>query len=148
MDTALVGDLLAWMVACADIDYNGFLRAFAEDPPTAGEDFTGAPSWGLSAAAATALEPWLVRYCARVAPSSPASTAARAARMRAANPKYLLRNHVADSVIDPAQRGDFGPLRRLLAVLARPYDDHGPDAAAWATGPPPERRGRQCSCSS
>jgi serine/tyrosine/threonine adenylyltransferase len=41
--------------------------------------------------------------------------------------------------------GDFAPFHRLMAVLARPFDD-GPDTAEYAKPPLPEERVRQTFC--
>jgi uncharacterized protein YdiU (UPF0061 family) len=42
--------------------------------------------------------------------------------MRRVNPLYVLRNHLAQAVINDVQRGSPAELRRLLTVLARPFD--------------------------
>ena len=65
---------------------------------------------------------WLARYAARVA-QEPAAPAERRARMHAANPKYVLRNYLAQQAIDSAEQGDMAGVRALLDVLRRPYED-------------------------
>jgi uncharacterized protein YdiU (UPF0061 family) len=65
---------------------------------------------------------WLRAYGARVAAEGQ-PRADRVARMRAANPKYVLRNYLAQQAIDAAAEGDSSVIERLLRVLARPYDD-------------------------
>ncbi len=70
---------------------------------------------------------WLRRWAARVRGGAP--DAARQAVMRQANPKYVLRNWMAQLAIDAAEQGDLAPLTRLHAVLRRPYDDQ-PEAHA------------------
>ncbi len=64
--------------------------------------------------------------------------AERSGRMKAANPKYVLRNYLAQNAITAADQGDFSVMERLLRVLKTPYDDlpHEEDLAArrpeWA----------------
>jgi uncharacterized protein YdiU (UPF0061 family) len=65
---------------------------------------------------------WLRDYAARVAQEGRPDEA-RIARMNRANPKYVLRNYLAQQAIDAAAQGDTSVIERLLRVLARPYDD-------------------------
>ncbi|HUR42031.1 MAG TPA: protein adenylyltransferase SelO [Verrucomicrobiae bacterium] len=65
---------------------------------------------------------WLADYRARLAHEN-SDDAGRAARMDAANPKYVLRNHLAQAAIEKAQVGDFGEIEVLRALLARPFDE-------------------------
>jgi uncharacterized protein YdiU (UPF0061 family) len=65
---------------------------------------------------------WLRRYLARVRQDAvPASE--RRDRMNRANPKYVLRNYLAQQAIDALERGDASVMERLMAVLQRPYDE-------------------------
>jgi len=63
---------------------------------------------------------WLRRYLARVLDTG-LSPAERRQRMHAANPKYVLRNYLAQLAIDEVEQGESGKLRRLLEVLRHPY---------------------------
>jgi uncharacterized protein YdiU (UPF0061 family) len=65
---------------------------------------------------------WLTRYSARVREDAMEPGARRAA-MNAVNPKYVLRNYLAQQVIDRAEDGEEGGVVELLDVLRRPYDD-------------------------
>ncbi|MEW6167172.1 MAG: protein adenylyltransferase SelO [Pseudomonadota bacterium] len=93
-----------------------------------------------------ALDAWLPDYRARLR-AEQSDDAARAARMNAVNPKYVLRNHLAQRAIDDAQRGSRAEIDRLLTILRRPYDEQ-PEYAAYADEPPPDMRHVAVSCSS
>jgi serine/tyrosine/threonine adenylyltransferase len=69
-----------------------------------------------------ALNEWLARYVARLAEDSMAP-AQRRESMRAANPRYVLRNYLAQQAIDQAERGNMSGIVELLDVMRRPYDD-------------------------
>jgi uncharacterized protein YdiU (UPF0061 family) len=67
--------------------------------------------------------------------------------MDSVNPKYVLRNYLAQVAIEKAQQKDFSEISRLLAILEHPFDEQ-PEAEAY--GPPPPDWGTrlQVSCSS
>ncbi len=71
----------------------------------------------------------------------------RAARMDRVNPKFVLRNHLAEVAIRRAREGDFSEIGRLLKVLSRPFDEH-PEHAAYAGFPPDWAQQIEVSCSS
>lgn len=43
------------------------------------------------------------------------------ATMRLVNPRYILRNHMAQTAIEAAQRDDFSEVERLFELLAQPF---------------------------
>ena len=65
---------------------------------------------------------WLHRWLARVADQDLPFTTRRA-RMHAVNPRYVLRNYLAQLAIDDATHGDHARIHTLLDVLRHPYDD-------------------------
>jgi len=65
---------------------------------------------------------WLQRYAARLARDvQPA--ARRHARMNRVNPRFVLRNYLAQEVIERAEAGDASRIAELLDVLRHPYDE-------------------------
>ncbi len=44
-------------------------------------------------------------------------------RMNRVNPKYVLRNYLAQTAIEKAQQKDFSEIDRLLTLLQNPYRD-------------------------
>jgi uncharacterized protein YdiU (UPF0061 family) len=65
---------------------------------------------------------WLRRYIARVREDA-VTASERTARMNRANPKYVLRNYLAQLAIDALANGDASIMERLMAVLQYPYDE-------------------------
>jgi uncharacterized protein YdiU (UPF0061 family) len=67
--------------------------------------------------------------------------------MRAANPKYVLRNWLAEGAIRKARARDFAEVGRLLDCLRRPFDEQ-PGFEHYASPPPDWASGLEVSCSS
>ena len=67
--------------------------------------------------------------------------------MLAANPKFVLRNHLAEQAIRKAQAGDFSEVQRLFVLLQTPFAEH-PGAEADADFPPDWASSIEISCSS
>ena len=89
---------------------------------------------------------WLQRYEQRLQSESRPDDA-REAAMRAVNPKYILRNYLAQQVIQEAQNGDYAPLHELIKVLERPFDEQ-PEYEHYAALPPDWGKHMNISCSS
>ena len=93
---------------------------------------------------------WVKGYQARVrADGTP--DAERRSRMNRVNPKYVLRNYLAQLAIDKSESGDHSMISELLDVLRRPYDDQ-PEKEELAAKRPDWARDRagcsMLSCSS
>ncbi|MGA9395529.1 MAG: YdiU family protein [Azonexus sp.] len=93
-----------------------------------------------------ACDAWLVRWRARQA-QTPWEDAARQAVMRTVNPKYVLRNWLAEGAIRKAQERDFSEVGRLLACLRHPFAEQ-PEFEHYAALPPDWANGLEVSCSS
>ncbi len=68
------------------------------------------------------LAQWLAQY-QQVIDAQQIAEADRTQRMNAVNPKYVLRNYLAQQAIDRAAEGDVSMLHELHEVLRRPYDE-------------------------
>lgn len=93
-----------------------------------------------------AWDAWAAEYRARLQ-SEQSDDAARTTGMLATNPKYVLRNHMAETAIRAARDKDFSEVDRLLAVLSKPFDEQ-PEAEPYAKLPPDWASGLEVSCSS
>ena len=134
-DQVLIDDLLRLMAA-DHADFTITLRRLAGPDSATRDVFVDR----------AAFDAWALRYRARLALES-SDDAERAARMNRVNPKYILRNHLAQAAIEAAQRGEFGELARLLQVLEHPYDEQ-PANEAYADHPPAWAQQIEVSCSS
>jgi uncharacterized protein YdiU (UPF0061 family) len=65
---------------------------------------------------------WLRRYKVRVQEDQ-TTDANRRAAMNQVNPKYVLRNYMAQLAIDKSETGDHSLIHELLDVLRNPYDE-------------------------
>jgi uncharacterized protein YdiU (UPF0061 family) len=73
--------------------------------------------------------------------------AERQAAMREVNPKYILRNYLAQQAIDAAGNGDYGEIDRLLQILRDPFAEQ-PEFGHYADPPPDWAARISVSCSS
>ncbi|MCQ9373501.1 YdiU family protein [Methyloversatilis sp. XJ19-13] len=120
------------LLQAEECDFTIFFRALAEVPVAtalAGDAAALAPlhdafysADGPSADHGRALLAWLQGWAQRVTAGGEAD-AARVARMNASNPKYIVRNWLAQRAIDDAGAGDTAMIERLLKMMQQPYDE-------------------------
>jgi serine/tyrosine/threonine adenylyltransferase len=160
-DSVLV-DNLPELLAAVETDMTLFYRALANVPVTGARQDIGDAEL-LAPLEVAFYDPasvghehrmqlavWLRRYALRVREDGTTDDERRA-RMNGVNPKYLLRNYVAQLAIDRAELGDPSVVLELLEVLRRPFDEQ-PDKARYAEKRPEWARNRagcsMLSCSS
>ncbi len=68
-------------------------------------------------------------------------------RMDRVNPKYILRNYLAQGAIEKAQQKDYSEIDRLLQLLQDPYTEQ-PGMESYAAAPPNWGKHLSVSCSS
>jgi len=126
------------------VDYTNFFRALSSLPDTP-SDSADAPILTLFRDVARG-RAFLERYRTRTLIES-RNDSARQAAMRAANPKVVLRDYLAQGAIAAAEQGDFTEIARLHAALRTPFDDR-PQTDAYAAPPPHWAKEISVSCSS
>jgi len=93
-----------------------------------------------------AFDLWAEQYLQRLV-QQPLTDQQRCAQMLRTNPKYVLRNYMAQAAIEKAQQGDYSEVNLLLRVLQNPFDEH-PEAEKYAGLPPDWADHISVSCSS
>ncbi len=143
-DRALIDDLLRLM-ANDSCDFTITFRrmaSFSAEPGTANATVRD------MFVDRAAFDAWAQRYADRLAREASVDPA-RALRMNRVNPKFILRNHLAEVAIREAQAGEFAETQRLLKVLQNPFDEQDASAsAAYADFPPEWAQSIEVSCSS
>jgi len=162
MDEALIDELLL-KLGQAETDMTIFYRQLAEIDTTveniyklSNEDIM-APlmpayyvSEQLTGAFKDGIASWLRTYIQRVRKDKRSEDERRQA-MNAVNPKYVLRNYMAQQAIDKSELGDHTMINELLELLRRPYDEQPDMEKYYAKRPDWARQRAGCSmlsCSS
>ncbi|HHC73655.1 MAG TPA: hypothetical protein ENK78_01085, partial [Thiothrix sp.] len=142
-DTVLINDLLT-MMQHNQVDYTLFFRHlsrldFAEKTSidTARDLFLERNHW----------DQWSNRYQHRLQQDTQ-TTSQRHQAMLQTNPKFILRNYLAQLAIEQAQQGNYSEIARLRRLLQQPFDEHQPDDQSYAGHPPTWANEISVSCSS
>jgi uncharacterized protein YdiU (UPF0061 family) len=125
------------------VDFTLFFRRLGD--LRSGQPETDAPLRDLFIDRA-AFDAWAQQYRRRLQ-AERSDDAARRLAMHAVNPKYVLRNYLAQVAIDKAQAKDFSELERLQLVLRKPFDEQ-PEYERYAALPPDWASHLEVSCSS
>ncbi|HPV84524.1 MAG TPA: YdiU family protein, partial [Nitrospira sp.] len=141
-DEALLQELKSLMVG-SRVDYTIFWRelgTFSSDPAAKNErlreHFLNPDRF----------DAWAGQYRERLR-SEESRDDERRAGMDRVNPKYVLRNYLAQGAIEKAQQKDYAEIDRLLNLLRDPYTDH-PGMDSYAAAPPNWGKHLSVSCSS
>lgn len=151
-DGSLLEALHAWMAA-AETDMTLLFRLLAEldlHAPSCAAIHEAFYDEVRFAAQRERIEAWLSAYAQRCLQEGQ-EAGVRRTRMNRVNPRFVLRNYLAQQAIDAATAGDASEIERLLALLRRPYDEQ-PECAHYAQRRPDWARNRagcsMLSCSS
>ena len=117
-DTALIQDLLACFHH-TETDMTIFFRALAKLVPekpqtwveTLADSFYDLADFKLNHV--SQMQRWLEQYTARIQQEGEPLNV-RAAKMNAVNPKYVMRNYLAQLAIDDAEEGDPTKIKTLI----------------------------------
>ena len=137
-DEQLINQLLE-LLQINNVDYSIFFRAlsaFSDDNQSIRDQFLDREGF----------DAWAEKYSTRLAQQN-LTDQQRQQSMNALNPKYVLRNYIAQAAIDAAKQGDYSEVHLMLNVLQSPFEEH-PQAEKYAGLPPNWADQLSVSCSS
>jgi len=137
-DEQLINQLLE-LLQINNVDYSIFFRtlsAFSDDNKSIRDQFVDREGF----------DSWAEKYSARLTQQDQTDQQRRQS-MNAINPKYVLRNYMAQAAIEAAKQGDYSEVNLLLDILQSPYKEH-PEAEKYAGLPPDWADQLSVSCSS
>jgi len=160
-DTLLITDLIA-LLPLTETDMTIFFRNLADFDKDLSFDAVKDASF-LDAVSAAFYKPaeltgdilaqwktWFQKYAARLKIEA-VSNEVRKKSMNQHNPKYVLRNYMAQLAIDAADKGNYELIEELLELLRLPYEDQ-PASEKWFAKRPEWARNKvgcsMLSCSS
>ena len=142
-DKTLLNDLLQ-LLANEQVDFTIFWRRLSHAAPSTqaassewqsvADVFIDQSAWGE----------WRDRYLSRLQ-KSPSDMAVR--QMLQVNPKFVLRNHLAEATIQKSKKGDHSEVDTLFKLLQSPFEEHL-QFEHYANLPPDWAANIEISCSS
>ncbi len=141
-DTQLISALLE-ILQLSRVDYTRFFRRLVDFKVEAHEKNDFLQRMFIDP---KSFDQWAKVYRARLTKEN-SIDAQRCVSMLLVNPKFVLRNHIAQMVIEQAQAGDYTELNTLLEVLKKPFDEQ-PTMERFAKPPPEGSKRIAVSCSS
>ena len=144
-DPTLLRDLFT-LLRDQRADYTRFLRSLGSFDSTLGGWPEGAAPELPAGGDRARLDAWSAAYASRLRAEASVDTERRE-RMQRVNPRYVLRNWIAQEAIEEAQRKNFGMIEELRRLFASPCDEH-PGMERFAEPPTATAREISVSCSS
>lgn len=142
-DFAQIEPLLE-MMRVSELDYTNLFRKLGQFKTAPDEKNSGLRDLFINR---VAFDDWSAAYRNRLQ-SEIATDAERRAGMDEVNPKYILRNYLAQVAIQKAEtERDFSEVDRLLKLLSCPFDEQ-PEMESYAAPAPDWARKIEISCSS
>jgi uncharacterized protein YdiU (UPF0061 family) len=141
-DRALFDDMFKLMQG-GHVDFTRFFRALGNLHTGTDADETVLRDMFIERGA---FDAWAVQYRQRLRAEASVDSE-RKAHMDSVNPKYILRNYLAQVAIEKAQAKDFSEIGKLLSVLEHPFDEQ-PENESYAALPPDWASQLEVSCSS
>jgi len=146
-DFAVIEQLLKMMQA-SQLDFTNTFRGLSQFK--AAPDTNNSPNNSMlrdQFVDRAAFELWAEIYRARLQ-SEATTDAERKQNMDRVNPKYILRNYLAQTAISKAEKErDYSEVDRLLQLLSKPFDEQ-PKMESYAAPAPEWARHIEVSCSS
>jgi uncharacterized protein YdiU (UPF0061 family) len=137
-DEPLINQLLE-LLQTNNVDYSIFFRTlsvFSDNRQSIRDQFIDRDGF----------DAWAQKYSERLNQQT-ITDQQRQHNMNQLNPKYVLRNYMAQAAIDAAKQGDYSEVELMLTVLQSPFEEH-PEAEKYAGLPPDWADQLSVSCSS
>ncbi len=131
------------MLSSLSIDYTFFWRSLCDYGPGNRESFKAL--WDYYGNREE-LNSWLEKYSERLKREGSVQKE-RSKKMKENNPKYVLKNYIAQEIIEDVEMGNSLKLREWLQVFQNPFLEHQ-DFERYAGPTPPEHKNYEVSCSS